>query len=251
MDLVRDRLSAYLLPGNHGIILGQLFPSSAKLSAPSSAALFPEDASEEIVTTSGRALQTNYWGKYVAFVNNPLTGERNIIRDCSGSMPCYRTAINRVEIVFSDVEDLDVLDSGDFAIDWNYLSAFIYSSDLPIRGSGLTNVYEVLAGERVSLSAGVVWQGSIWDPRDICSREIAADTAACAEMLRETAQICIGAWASLYDSIALSLSGGFDSAVVLGLVQKCKDRPSITCLNRYSDDCQGDERLSARAAAAH
>src|SRR5258708_40335493 len=51
--------------------------------------------------------------------------------------------------------------------------------------------------------------------------------------------------------MGVSLSGGFASAVVVGLLRSCTNGPSVTCVNRYSDDIQSEERQFARAAARH
>jgi len=70
------------------------------------------------------------------------------------------------------------------------------------------------------------------------------------ERLLFTTQQCVSAWASVHGNILHSLSGGFDSAVVLGCLSRVPRRPSITCLNRFSGDVRGDERKFARIAAA-
>jgi len=62
-------------------------------------------------------------------------------------------------------------------------------------------------------------------------------------------QMCIEAWASSYQSILLNLSGGFDSAVVLGCLQRCRHDGDIQCLNWFGTNPQEDERHFARLAA--
>ena len=47
----------------------------------------------------------------------------------------------------------------------------------------------------------------------------------------------------------LGLSGGFDSAVVLGCLSHSPARPRITCLNQFAAASHEDEREYARAAA--
>jgi asparagine synthase (glutamine-hydrolysing) len=45
------------------------------------------------------------------------------------------------------------------------------------------------------------------------------------------------------------LSGGFDSAVVLGCLTQSSARPQITCINHFTSASRGDERAYARLAA--
>jgi asparagine synthase (glutamine-hydrolysing) len=248
-ELAQDCLAAYFLPDDRGIILGQLFLSSSETC--SREISLSRETTEQVVKSSGGILVANYWGKYVAFFYDQVQDAHHVIRDCSGALPCYRTNVGRVEVIFSDIEDLDCLEIGKFDVDWSYISAFICSSDFQVRKSGLKNVQEVLAGERLSISANGTAQSLLWDPRKVCGGEIITDINEASEALRKTAQGCIDAWASRYANIALSLSGGFDSAVVLGLLRNCPRGPHITCINRYGDEEQSDERIFARAAARH
>jgi len=67
--------------------------------------------------------------------------------------------------------------------------------------------------------------------------------------VREVTQKCIDAWARSYGLMLHGLSGGFDSAVVLGCLSQSPARPRITCLNQYGAASHEDEREYARAAA--
>jgi asparagine synthase (glutamine-hydrolysing) len=173
-----------------------------------------------------------------------------VIRDCSGKIPCYRTRVFEIDIVFSDINDLALLDAVDFAINWEYIAAFMASSQIQVRQTAIKDITEVLAGDRVTFSRAAPDQHSVWDPRQVCREDVIDDYGNAASNLLRTTKECIGAWASVHDSILHSLSGGFDSAVVLGCLRCAPVQPAILCMNRYGDNPAEDERSYARLAAA-
>ena len=230
-------LRSYVLPDDTGVVLGRLFP-----------ALNSSDALE-IVRTAGRHLTRNFWGGYVALVRDRENRRSFAIRDCSGKLPCYYTRFQNVMIVFADVADLAPLQLSDFTINWDYLAAFIYSSQMQVRACAFKEVTEVLAGEGLEVHGNSVRQSSMWDPREVC-RESRIDVYEDAVTeLEGVTQKCIDAWADTYHSVLLSLSGGFDSAVVLGCLHDSPAHPDITCLHQYTAAAYDDERRYARLAA--
>jgi asparagine synthase (glutamine-hydrolysing) len=243
-------LRPYVLPGEAGVVLGRLF--TADLSNPSLAAdaLLDERATEEIVRTGGQHLVQNYWGGYVALLRDPDRHCAYAIRDCSGKIPCYSTRAGGVTVLFSDVTDLAPLELPAFTVNWRYLAAFIYSSQLQIRACGFNEVSEVLAGECLEMRADSTRQTSIWDPRSVCRRRRIENYEEAVAELQYVVQRCIDAWAVGQDTILLSLSGGFDSAVVLGCLRRSPAHSHITCLNQFTADARDDERRYARLAAA-
>ena len=243
-------LTSYVLPNEAGIILGRLFPRDLNHWTPTWRAEIRKDEADEIVVTEGRHLIESYWGGYVAFLLDHYRGRRYVIRDCSGRIPCYRTESAGVEIVFADAEDLDRLSLPPRTVNWRYITAFIYYSQLQIRETGINEVTELLSGDCLVVKAESHNQVSLWDPRRFCADNVIEDGSEAARQLRETTQQCISAWASIYGNVLLSLSGGFDSAVVLGCLARSPTRPLVTCVNRFSDEWAGDERYFARIAAS-
>jgi asparagine synthase (glutamine-hydrolysing) len=242
-------LRSYVLPGEAGVVLGKLF--SADLSKPSLDSIEQIDvrATREIVRTGGQHLVRNFWGGYVALLADRQARCGYAIRDCSGKIPCYYRQYRDVTIVFADVGDLAPLELPAPTVNWKYLAAFIYSSQLQVRTCAFNEIQEVLAGERLMVQGRSGCQTALWDPRTICrQRRIDRYEDAVAE-LREVAQKCIDTWARSYDPMLLGLSGGFDSAVVLGSLSRSPARPRITCLNQYAAASLEDEREYARAAA--
>jgi len=242
-------LRSYVLAEDSGVVLGKLF--SADLSKPSLDSIDQIDvrATREIVKTGGRHLVRNFWGGYVALLADRQARCGYAIRDCSGKIPCYYRRFQDVTIFFADVNDLAPLELPEPTVNWKYLAAFIYSSQSQIRACAFNEIRELLVGERLMVQGRSGYHTTLWDPRAICrQRRIDRYEDAVAE-IREVAQKCIDAWAQSYDVLLLGLSGGFDSAVVLGSLSRSPARPRITCLNQYATGPLEDEREYARAAA--
>ena len=245
----REWFESRILPDETGIILGKVFPTQIDVWTPTWRAEFSKAEGRSFALTGGRRLVEDYWGGYIAFLYCSAEQKRYVIRDCSGKIPCFRTQAGGVGIVFANVEDLEGLQLPAFTINWPYLAAFIRSSQLQIRETAINEVAELLAGDCLVTVGDEQRQMVLWDPRRICNDNIIEDTADAMRQLKSTAQQCINAWASTYGHVLLSLSGGFDSAVVLSCLCQAPTQPLITCLNRFGDDVAGDERQFARLAA--
>jgi asparagine synthase (glutamine-hydrolysing) len=242
-------LRPYILPSETGVVLGRLFNTDLSNPHLPPGGQLDEGATRQIAGTAGQHLIRTFWGGYVALLRDHHGSCAYVIRDCSGKMPCYYTQFGDITLVFADVADLAPLGLPAFTVNWEYLAAFISSSQLQVRACAFKEVKEVLAGERLEVRSSSVRQTVLWDPRSICrQRWIRRYEDAVAE-LREVAQGCIDAWAKTYDPVLHSLSGGFDSAVVLGCLRKSPGHPNITCLNYFTAAAHDDERSYARLAA--
>jgi len=242
-------LKPRILPQRLGVILGSLFRKVSTDVEPGSEPTISDLDAREMAQTSGRSLTADYWGSYIAFLHDPVQRSYSVIRDCSGHLPCYRTRDQQVHIVFSDISDLTGLQLPPFTINKNYLAGFIASSQMQIRECGLNEITELLAGDCFEVKRGVERQFTLWDPRKICELPDIADYTVAKGMMRDIAQHCIDAWASIHEVIVHRLSGGLDSSIVLGCLGKSAHRPRITCFNEFSEDAADDERRYARSAA--
>ncbi len=136
----------------------------------------PIDAPEtaRICTTRAAHLIDHYWGRYVALICDAQEQTVTILRDPTGGMPCFVTAYRDVAIVFSDMETCLSLGMLKFSINWKYVASYVPYSALQIRDTGLREVTEVQAGERLVLS----WDGGearmertlLWKPAEIAKR---------------------------------------------------------------------------------
>ncbi len=249
-------LGAQVLAGGHGLILGVLFNRSRNCRA-SSDELSADPRLSAADLGTFRHLTQAFWGGYVALLSNSRAGEFYVLRDCSGMLPCYYTNTRGITLVSSDARNFLPLcraahgqsATHTFNINWKYIAAFLARSRVQIRETGLDGVQELLAGEILigrdeRLSIELAWSPSKFtdpdppkSPDDQC------------EELRSTVQSCIDAWCSVHDRVVHSLSGGFDSSLVLALMNRSSRRPLVVCVNRYADGPAEDERQYARIAA--
>jgi asparagine synthase (glutamine-hydrolysing) len=242
-------MQTYLLPDGLGIVLGCLFNDPAGGDSSPFIDSIDAAAAKRIVATAGETLRDGYWGGYVAFINDASARRRYVMRDCSGKIACYRIVYQGIHVVFSDLADLALFDIPRPAVDWHYVAAFIYNSCLQVRDTGLRGAAEILAGERVEFRSVGATHVSFWNPRDVAeSGRIEAHDVARAELRRVT-QSSIAAWSSVHRRVLHLLSGGLDSAIVLGCTRNLSSKPHIVCLTRYGDEPGEDERSYARMAA--
>jgi asparagine synthase (glutamine-hydrolysing) len=243
-------LRSYILPCDAGVVLGRLFRTDLCNPHLSGDGHIDEASAREIVRTAGRHLIHSFWGGYVALLRDHESRCAYAIRDSSGKIPCYYTRSGNVTILFADVADLAPLGLPSLTVNWEYLAAFIYSSQLQVRACGFKEIKEVLAGECLQLGRGVVRQTVLWDPRSVCRSQRIDNYEDAIAQLKEATQGCIDAWTRLYNPILLGLSGGFDSAVVLGCLHNSPFQPRVTCLHQFTAASHEDERGYARLAAA-
>lgn len=238
---------AIVLSDDRGIILGTVFRNSDTADTVTEV----NDAeSERIVRSGGRHIIDNFWGAYVAFLVDPTSGSRYVLRDPSGQVPCYESAAQGVHVFFSDMTDVADASIVDTAINWKYIEGFLLCSFLSIRDSGLSAVSELLAGECLVLDRGTEQREFYWNPADVSASNLIEDPDDAARQIRQTAQVCIDAWARLSRSVIHHLSGGLDSSIILGCLGHAPQRPDITCLNRYTTHQGEDERVYARLVAS-
>jgi asparagine synthase (glutamine-hydrolysing) len=242
-------LRIYVLPDGFGVVLGRLFPTNVDAVHHNWTPSIDAAEAARIVESGGREFTQSYWGNYVGFFRDGSKARTFMVRDCSGRIPCYRLTHNGVHIIFSDIADLDCLKLPKIPVNLRYLAAFVSYTELQIRDCGLSGVTEVLAGECFELIGDSISQFSVWNPLDIYNRATIDDYDFAMSELRHRTQCCIDAWAGAYTSIVHRLSGGLDSAIVLGTMKKSPVSPRITCLNVYGSNPLEDERRYARLAA--
>ncbi len=242
-------LRVYLLPAKHGVVLGQLFPSEPCKLTPRWEPTITEHDAVRYLDTAGRRLTEDYWGAYVAFLSSPTEPRGAVLRDPSGKLPCYRLRHSQVDILFSDIADLVALPLPSPTLNFQYLAAYIHRDSLQIRESALVEVSEILAGECVEFHRSSTRHGVAWDPRSIMAAGCRLTYDEAARKLRSVTQACIDAWAAVHRRVLHCLSGGLDSAIVLGCLSGSPAAPEVVCMNRYLEGAEGDERFYARIAA--
>lgn len=249
---VRSRASeAYLLSEQQGVVLGKVFSRNFDAASHGESITFDQWTTAALLRSKGRSLIERFWGRYVAFIQDDAAQRTWIIRDPTGTLPCFITTTHGVQIVFSSIEDC--LNTGlRFSVAWDYVAMHLAAGATErLNGTGLSGIMPVHAGECVELRRDHMERQFYWDPFSIARTNIIddPDTATCE--LRKAVTVSVHAWASCYDSILHRLSGGLDSSIVASCLSRAPSRPSVTCLNHYSSGGESDERDYARAVAQY
>jgi asparagine synthase (glutamine-hydrolysing) len=196
--------------------------------------------------TFGRAFAGD-WGAYVRLAVEP-SGWLRLERDPTGRIECWRYALTPdVDLIFSHIGDVTRL-LPELEVDWAFIAYHLHNDWCRGAATGLAGIEEVLPGQRLRYGHGRRDSGWSWRA-DTFTTETYGDRSEAGAAIRAAAEAGVAAWASVYDRIALDLSGGVDSAVVLGLLRGCKAADAVTGVNFVLSRVEADERAYARAAA--
>lgn len=232
---------------NAGVVLGKLFVRSDDTStaAPTS---FGAQESTKILASGGTHLIQHYWGRYVAFLHDTDSRTTRIVRDPTGALPCLSISVDGVEIYCSWLEDAARLGLP-FSVNWDYLAAHLCCQRLELNVTALNEVTRILGGECVTHQHGRKSRTFHWNPLHVADSNPIEDPLEAVAALRRCTLDSVHAWASSYQSVVHTLSGGLDSSIVLACLKDAPTRPKITCVNYHSPGAAGDERTFARLAA--
>jgi asparagine synthase (glutamine-hydrolysing) len=236
------------LPPDQGVVLGKLFRRSRLHELPTRNFVLSSKEATEILESEGRLLVTDFWGRYVAFLRS-ASGSNCVLRDPSGTLPCFRIEHGRVSIIFSWLEDaLQLLGTAaPRAVNWGALTAQLLRAPLTGRETSLEGVFQVLPGERLDLQDGR--SAVLWSAIGFARSAQTHDAADADHHLRRSVRSCTAAWASCYDTLLLRLSGGLDSSILLSCLASGSVRADVICINYHSPGSDSDERPYARLAA--
>ncbi|MBV8501562.1 MAG: hypothetical protein JO006_07585 [Paucibacter sp.] len=240
---------ASLLPGGQGVVLGKVFRRvDPGQTSPGPPALDGQDG-KLILDSRGRTLVESFWGRYIAFLPTEC-GSTAVLRDPSGTLPCYRIVHEGVSIVFSWLEDaLQLLgDSAKLAVNWDALLTHMQSGALTGRETSLDGVTQVLPGELLNLQQEI--STLMWNPVDIARTAAMRDPDEATQALWQQVLACTQAWASCYDRLLVRLSGGVDSSILFSCLRPDRTDADVLGLNYYSAGSDSDERHYARLTAA-
>jgi asparagine synthase (glutamine-hydrolysing) len=240
---------AYPLNQDRGVTLGLLFRRNANNADDTTSASLTSSDVRKIQETKGRHLVHQFWGRYVAIVKEQSGQVVWVLRDPTGSLPCFVTQAGGVHVVFSDVKDCLRLNVLDLSINWNHIAAYLWYDRLIGKDTALQNVWQVQAGECVTLDAAPPTAAFYWNPARVHDARIVDSDQQAMSELRAVVQHCVQAWAGCFDRILHELSGGLDSAVVLACLSQVQSKPIVVCENYFTESATGDERKYARKAA--
>jgi asparagine synthase (glutamine-hydrolysing) len=238
--------TALPLAAGRGVVLGKLFrrrgtPTRTDLA-------LTEDEEAKILQSAGRTLVNDYWGRYIAFL--PSSNDSTVLlRDPSGTLPCFLLRHEGLTIVFSWLEDaLDLLAHlRPPRVDWQALQAHIRLGELSGEDTALEGVSQILAGQCVDLRTGMA--AMLWHPVEIARSPAEYSASHAAELLRATVRACTQTWAACYDTLLLRLSGGVDSSILASCLAAGNTDTDVICVNYHSPGSDSDERSYARLAA--
>lgn len=220
-----------------GCVLGWLFNRHGPAQPVTS--LSAEDAAA-VMRSDGQALLSRFWGGYVAAV---VGADRvRIVRDPSGSFPCYCAQVGRLAFFASDAT---ILVGCGIAVDIDFeeIGRELYRSLVPSSATALRPLRELLPGFAVRVPGDLQAQETCWSPWDHVSDPLDQDEAA--DRLWRVVSHCVHAWSSVHGRVLLSVSGGLDSSIVAACLARA-GRDTV-CITMFPDDPAGDERPFARA----
>lgn len=239
----------YALPSHAGVVLGRLFRRADPSLAPGEDVELTDQEGDEIARSEGRALLEQFWGRWVAFMPS-WAGESRVLRDPTGTLPCFHIEVDGLSIAFSWLEDVSaLLGLPPPEVNWDAIAAVLVYGRLGAQETALKGVTHVLPGELTSMNSPQRSAISLWRAVDIARHPIEPDPALAAELLKEATTQSVRSWLSCYRNVVLRLSGGVDSAIILGSFYCEPPTASITCLNYFSPGSDSDERAYARLAA--
>ena len=250
----------YPLGTSGGVVLGSIFERHESLTDEERCASpnFEEATLRLIFATDGRALIDKHWGRYVAFINNPVSRCVQVIRDPSSQLPCFYVRYRDVYVFFSNLCDCIELTGIRFSVNWTYLETRLVLGMGCADATGLREVTQLYGGECIEIRTPHSSQTSneserksfYWDPVRVARANLIDDPHLAAAAVKATLRSSAASWATRYPRILHQLSGGIDSSLVLACFHSSALRPDVTAVTYYMPGGISDERPYARPAAA-
>lgn len=238
------------LADQSGVIIGDIFGGQDIGDWNRVGSNFNANATRQIVSSEGRYLIQNHWGSYIGFIRGSEGSDVHVVCAPGCKLPCLLHKVDGVTVVFSRTEDCLELTGNQFSINWDFVVRFLlHRGDRYIEGTGLNEVSRVLPGECVSISTRTEAREIYWDAVRIAGGDPIEDKEEAVRKTRTITQGCISALASCHERIALKLSGGLDSSILLHCLVNAPSRPDVQCLNYFTPGLEGDEREYARLIA--
>jgi asparagine synthase (glutamine-hydrolysing) len=239
------------LPDEHGVLIGALFERLSDVTDDSTAPHFcpTVQQTQQIVSSRGRWLVEHTWGNYVAVVREPAESRTWVLKDPTGSLPCFSTLFHGVHVIFGDIADL--VDTGlfNFTINARYLRDRVLLGGI-LDQCALNEVQTVYRGECVELGQPLQSRVFQWHPLSFVAPDIAVeDSAFAARAMRATVRSCTRTLSRDHQSILHRLSGGLDSSIIAACLADGPARPRLTCYTYFTPGGRSDERPWARLAA--
>lgn len=238
-----DRARLTWLPEGQGVIIGRIFPRDS--SAPVVA--FTAGESRTIASSAGASLVESCWGSYIAVGRTEGGAAYLIVRDPSGSLPCYRMETATCHLWASDLGTFTAAGLDTTMVEWNRLFDHLQATDLRQARTCVDGVIELGPGAGCKIEGGTLSERILWSPWTFTEPDRRLEPDTMIEHLRDTICETISALARDYRHIVVGISGGLDSSIVCAALAKGGHR--FTCLTAATEDPSGDERRYARVVA--
>jgi asparagine synthase (glutamine-hydrolysing) len=234
--------------GENGIVIGVLFKRGEEKKGRT--LNFDRREAAEVAASRGDTLMKKYWGNYVAIWRDAETRKTTAVRDPCAAVPCFTTRQQGIDLFFAHTEDVANFPGSVFSIDWIFLQAFILHEHFATRHTGLKEVSELLAGERMEMTSdGEQTLSWAWSGAKIATQPSFKSFDDAKHELRETMEACFTAWGKEYRRPFVQLSGGLDSSIVVNLLRHVSDT-DIKALHVVGSGYEEYEVKLARLAAA-
>ncbi len=199
-----------------------------------------------MVETRGRSLVSSHWGSYVLFLRPPGSSAVHVFRSPMGSLPCFWTDRNGVSLLFSNPRHLVDASLVSLDVNWDHIRAQSIGGDYLGVETGISGVFSLIPGECLEFCAGTRLRQTYWSPKSVRTDEAHTSIETAAATLRSATAHAIDSVASAHETLLVTLSGGFDSSVVLSYASSAPTRPRVIGVNFHSRH-SGDERRYARS----
>jgi len=250
-------LRALPLVNNAGVVLGTLFERNRSIDddAPARRAVLSTRSCEQILASQGRWLIENCWGNYVALLHDAAAGTVRVLKDPTGTLPCFKTIFEDVTLLFSHIGDCLELGVRKVNVDAAYLRARVLGFN-DLEKDAIEQVQQIRRGECVELDPAVrpIMRSRrfYWDPfRFLQPGSVLEDPERAAASMRATVRSCTHTLSGGHASLLHRLSGGLDSSIVAGCLGRASTEPRIACYTFFNPHGRSDERPWARLAAEH
>jgi asparagine synthase (glutamine-hydrolysing) len=240
------------LPDDRGVLIGALFERLGELTDDSAAPRFrpTTQQTEQIVASRGRWLIEHTWGNYVAVLREPAAGRTWVLKDPTGSLPCFSTTFQGVHVIFGNIADLVGTQLFKFTINDRYLRDRVLHGGILDQPS-LDEVRTLYRGECVELGQASPSPTFHWDPLRFIEPNVAIEGPVfAARAIRSTVRSCTRTLCSDHESVLHRLSGGLDSSIIAACLADVPARPRLACYTYFTPGGRSDERPWARLAAS-
>ena len=223
-------------PGRSAGVVGDLYSKESAAPHPSPD-LRPDGDFDEL------DLISSFWGNYVSFrADGP---NLQVMRDPSGTLPCFYALENGSIYLASDVAILVQALGLVPAIDWDQLARLLHSNDLPEERTALAGVHELLPGHMLVSGEDRITIVPLWSPWHYVEHDVEPTPAQLEQCVRQ----CVTIIGAPFQSVLIGVSGGLDSSILASCLSGRAQ--SVHPVTISTDDAHGDEATFAQILCSH